>query len=88
MNNLIADTAFHEFLLKVLCLLILIHFSTEGTRDRVRQSGCQALPEDTGLLHATRAPELLHVPAVVADTTLSLHAGFAFSTSDSSPPGS
>lgn len=39
MNNLIADTAFHEFLLKVLRLLILIHLSTEGTRDRVRQSG-------------------------------------------------
>lgn len=41
MNNLIADTAFHEFLLEVLCLLILIHLSTEGTRDRVRQSGLQ-----------------------------------------------
>ena len=39
MNNLIADTAFHEFLLKVLCLLVLIHLSTEGTCDRVRQSG-------------------------------------------------
>lgn len=33
MNNLIADTAFHEFLLKVLCLFILIHLSTEGTCD-------------------------------------------------------
>lgn len=41
MNNLIADTAFHEFLLEVLCLFILIHLSTEGTRDRVRQSGLQ-----------------------------------------------
>lgn len=33
MNNLIADTAFHEFLLKVLCLFILIYLTTEGTCD-------------------------------------------------------
>ena len=49
---------------------------------------CQALPENTGLFHATRPPKLLHVPAVVTNTTLSLHAGFAFSTSHSSPSGS
>lgn len=32
---------------------------------------CQALPENTGLLHAARPPKLLHVPAVVTNTTLS-----------------
>lgn len=41
MNNLVADTAFHEFLLEVLCFLILIHLSAEGTCYGVRQSGLQ-----------------------------------------------
>lgn len=33
MNYLVADAAFHEFLFKVLCLFILIYFSTERTRN-------------------------------------------------------
>lgn len=41
MDNFVADTALHELLLKVLGLLVLIHLSTEGTCDRVRQSGLQ-----------------------------------------------